>query len=317
MKIVLAEPLGINKELLDGFAGKLGDMGHTFRSYDTCPADQQDLADRIKDADAVMIANYPFREAAIRSASSLKYINIAFTGVDHVDIPICRELGIAVSNASGYSDIAVSELAFAMMLNLSRNVVACNTAVRNEKTKAGLIGTELFGKTLGVIGTGKIGTAVIKIALAFGCKVIAYSRTVKPELEAMGIRFVSLEQLMKESDIVSLHLPQNDSTKGLINADLIGLMKPNAIFINTARGPIVDSTALADALNAGKIAGAGIDVFETEPPIQPDHPLLTAKNTLLTPHVAFATKEALERRAAIVFENTFAWLRGEIKNQIV
>src|SRR5699024_4663633 len=104
-------------------------------------------------------------------------------------------------------------------------------------------------------------------ALAFGCNVIAYSRTVKPELEEMGVRFVSLEQLMKESDIVSLHLPQNDSTKGLINADLIGLMKPNAIFINTARGPIVDSTALADALNSGKIAGAGIDVFENEPPV--------------------------------------------------
>lgn len=317
MKIVLTEPLGINQKLLDEFAGKLGDMGHTFMSYDTCPADQEDLAERIQDADAVMIANYPFREPAIRSASSLKYINIAFTGVDHVDIPVCRELGIAVSNASGYSDIAVSELAFAMMLNLSRNVVACNTAVRDGKTKAGLIGTELFGKTLGVIGTGKIGTAVIKIALAFGCNVIAYSRTVKPELEEMGVRFVSLEQLMKESDIVSLHLPQNDSTKGLINADLIGLMKPNAIFINTARGPIVDSTALADALNSGKIAGAGIDVFENEPPVQPDHPLVAAKNTLLTPHVAFATKEALERRAAIVFENTFAWLRGEIKNQIV
>ena len=102
----------------------------------------------------------------------------------------------------------------------------------------------------------------------------------------------------------------------MINAELIGLMKPTAIFINTARGPIVDSQALADALNAGKIAGAGIDVFENEPPIQSDHPLVTAKNTLLTPHVAFATKEALERRAAIVFENTFAWLHGEIKNQI-
>ena len=316
MKIVLAEPLGVDQKIVDRFAEELSDMGHTFTIYDTVPSGQQELAGRIQDADAVMIANYPFREAAIRSDAALKYINIAFTGVDHVDIPVCKQLGIHASNASGYSDIAVSELAFSMMLALSRNLPQCDAAVRNGKTKAGLIGTELYGKTLGVIGAGKIGSAVIKIALAFGCKVIAYSRTVKPELELLGVEFVSLQELMRQSDIVSLHLPQNDTTKGMINAELIGLMKPTAIFINTARGPIVDSQALADALNAGKIAGAGIDVFENEPPIQSDHPLVTAKNTLLTPHVAFATKEALERRAAIVFENTFAWLHGEIKNQI-
>lgn len=316
MKIVLAEPLGVKQELMDDFAAQLTQQGHTFTAYDTRPADQDDLAARIAGADAVMIANYPFREAAIRSCKSLRYINIAFTGVDHVDIPVCRELGIRVSNASGYSDIAVAELAFSMMLSLSRNVLQCDAATRRGETKDGLIGTELYGKTLGVIGAGKIGSTVMKIALAFGCKVRAYSRTVKPELEALGITFVSLEQLMAESDIISLHVPQNNETKGMINAQLISLMKPGAIFINTARGPIVDSAALADALNAGRIAGAGIDVFEMEPPVPEDHPLVTAKNTLLTPHVAFATKEALERRAAIVFENTLAWLRGEIKNEI-
>lgn len=316
MKIVLSEPLGVNQKLIDDFAARLTEMGHTFTAYDTRPSDQDDLADRISGADAVMIANYPFRETAIRSCKTLQYINIAFTGVDHVDVPVCKELDIHVSNASGYSDIAVAELAFSMMLSLSRNVLQCDAAVRRSGTKDGLVGTELYGKTLGVIGAGKIGSTVMKIALAFGCKVMAYSRTVKPELQAMGVIFVSLEQLMAESDIVSIHVPQNDTTKGMINARLIGLMKPTAILINTARGPIVDSDALADALNAGKIAGAGIDVFEMEPPVPADHPLVTAKNTLLTPHVAFATKEALERRAAIVFENTFAWLRGEVKNKI-
>ncbi|MDE6944122.1 MAG: hydroxyacid dehydrogenase, partial [Lachnospiraceae bacterium] len=117
-------------------------------------------------------------------------------------------------------------------------------------------------------------------------------------------------------DYVTLHVPVNDSTKGMINAKVLGLMKQNAFLINTARGPIVDSEALAKALNTGRIAGAGIDVFEMEPPIPADHPLLRAKNTLLTPHVAFATKEALERRAGIVFDNMFAWLGNEIKNKI-
>ncbi len=316
MKIILAEPLGVNQKLIDDFAAQLAGMGHTFTAFDTRPADQDDLAGRIAGADAVMIANYPFREAAIRSCKTLQYINIAFTGVDHVDIPVCKELGIRASNASGYSDVAVAELAFSMMLSLSRNVLQCDAAARRSGTKEGLIGTELYGKTLGIIGAGRIGSRVIKIALAFGCKVVVYSHSVDPELETMGVRPVSLEQLMAESDIVSIHVPLNDSTKGMIDARLIDLMKPTAILINTARGPIVDSAALAEALNAGRIAGAGIDVFETEPPIPTDHPLVTAKNTLLTPHVAFATKEALERRAAIVFENTFAWLRGEIKNEI-
>lgn len=316
MNIVLAEPLGVKQNLIDEFSGKLAAMGHTFTAYDTRPADQEDLARRIQGADAVMIANYPFREAAIRSCPSLKYINVAFTGVDHVDIPVCKELGIRVSNASGYSDIAVAELAISMMLSLSRNVTQCNTVVRHGGTKDGLIGTELYGKTLGVIGTGKIGSTVIRIALAFGCKVIAYSVPANPALEEMGVTYVSLEEVMANSDIITVHVPLNDSTKGMINGQLIGLMKPSAIFINTARGPIVDSAALADALNQGKIAAAGVDVFEMEPPIPEDHPLVTAKNTLLTPHVAFATKEALERRAAIVFENAFGWLRGEIQNEI-
>lgn len=316
MNIVLAEPLGVNQNLIEDFAEKLSQMGHSFTAYNTLPADQKDLGNRIKDADAVMIANYPMRKEAILEAEKLRYINIAFTGVDHVDIDICREKGINVSNASGYSDVAVAELAFSMMLSLSRNVLQCDEATRHGRTKAGLIGTELYGKTLGVIGAGKIGSTVMKIALAFGCEVITYSRTVKPELELIGVTFVSLEELMSRSDIVSIHVPANDSTRGLINAQMLGLMKENAILINTARGPIVDSAALADALNDGKIAGAGIDVFEMEPPIPEDHPLVTAKNTLLTPHVAFATKEALERRAAIVFDNTFAWLNQEIKNKI-
>ena len=316
MKIVLVEPLGISPELLERYAGEIRGMGHEFVSYAARPADTAELCSRVEGADVVMVANLPFPKEAVGASGNLKYIDIAFTGVDHVDIAACKERGISVSNASGYSDVAVAELAFGLMLGLSRNVVPCNQAVRRAGTKDGLVGTELFGKTLGVVGTGKIGTTVIRIALAFGMKVIAYSRTVKPELEAMGVRFTSMPELMEESDIVTLHVPQNAATNGMISRELIGRMKQGAMLINTARGPIVDSAALAGALESGRLRGAGIDVFETEPPIPEDHPLVKAPNTLLTPHVAFATVEALERRAEIVFGNLKAWLAGTVQNQI-
>ena len=153
-----------------------------------------------------------------------------------------------------------------------------------------------------------------QLFLAFGAKVIAYSRTVKPEVEAMGVTYVSLEELMERSDIVSLHVPNNDQTKGMISRDLLAKMQPTAILINVARGAIVDNEALAEALNKGIIAGAGIDVFDMEPPIPADYPLLQAKNTVLTPHVAFATDESMLRRAEIVFQNVRAYLAGQPEN---
>lgn len=316
MKIVLAEPLGIRLELLEQYAGELRALGHDFTSYDNRPEDLPALCRRVADADAVILANMPFPREAVEAGKNLRYVDIAFTGVDHVDTGACRERGIAVSNASGYSDVAVAELAFGLMLGLSRRLLPCDRAARTGGAKDGLIGTELLGKTLGVVGTGKIGTAVIRIALAFGMEVLAYSRTVKPELEALGVRFLPLARLMEESDIVTLHLPQSPETLGLINRELLERMKPTAMFINTARGPIVDNTALAELLKSGRIAGAAIDVFETEPPIPMDHPLASAPHTLLTPHVAFATQEALERRAAIVFQNLKSWLDGTVLNQV-
>ena len=183
--------------------------------------------------------------------------------------------------------------------------------VREEGTKDGLVGFELEGKKFGVIGTGAIGTRVAKIAQAFGCEVYAYSRTVK---DLPRIQFVGLEELLYNCDIISLHVPLNESTKGLIGKDEIALMKPDAVLINTARGPIVDSEALAEALNNGKIAGAAVDVFENEPPVSKDHPLLHAKNLIATPHVAFATKEALVKRAIIDFDNVKCWMEGKPVN---
>ncbi len=166
----------------------------------------------------------------------------------------------------------------------------------------------------GIIGCGQIGFMTAKLFQAFGAEVYACANHERDEVKAAGIQYLSMDELLSTCDIISLHTPNNASTKGLISAEKIALMKPSALFINCARGPIVDNKALADALNAGTIAGAAIDVYDMEPPIPADYPLLNAKNTLLTPHVAFLSEEAMVRRAHIEFSNVLAYLNGEPQN---
>lgn len=216
-----------------------------------------------------------------------------------------------ICNCAGYSTSAVADLVFGMLISLARNIIPCNDVVRKGGTKDGLVGFELEGKVFGIVGTGAIGLRVASIAQAFGCKVYAYSRTKK---DVPGITYLPLNELMAACDIVSLHVPSTPETKALINADNLALMKPGAILINTARGPVVDSEALAAALTEGRLAGACIDVFEDEPPLDPSHPLLNAPNVIATPHVAFATKQAFEKRAVIVFENIRCYLDGHPQN---
>lgn len=316
MKIVCIEPLGISEDKVDEFAKSLRENGDEFVYYSTRVCESEALIERGKDADIIIIANLPLKGEVIEKCTNLKMISVAFTGVDHIDMDMCKAKNIMVCNAAGYSTNAVTELTFGLIFSVMRNIIQCNEAARNEKTKDGLVGNEIAGMTFGIVGTGAIGSMVADVALAFGCKVIAYSRTIKAEIEKKGIKYVSLEELMTESDIVSLHLPCNDNTKGLISEDKLSLMKKSAIFINTARGPIVDNTALARFLNEGLISGAGIDVFETEPPISNSHPLVNAKNTVLTPHVAFASKEALVKRAIITFNNITEWEKGTPINVI-
>ena len=261
----------------------------------------------------VVLSNFRYGRDVMEKCPDLKYICVAFTGYDHVDMDYCREKGITVSNCAGYSTVAVADLVFGFVIDLYRNIIRCNEVVRESGTKAGLIGPELEGKTFGIIGAGAIGTRVARIAQAFGCRTLAYSRTKK---DIDGLEFVDLDTLMTESDIVSVHVPQTKETTGLINSEKIALMKKDAVFINTARGPIVDSQALADALNESRIAGAAVDVFETEPPIDPAHPLLNAKNCIATPHIAFASVQAMYKRADIVCENIKAYLAGSPVNLV-
>ena len=311
MKLVIIEPLGVEDEKLLQMAKEALPESVEITYYNTRVADTDTLIERGKDADIIAVSNLPLNADVIRGCANLKMLAVAFTGVDHIAMDVCRERGITVCNCSGYSNAAVADLVFGMIVALYRNLPACGQAVRNGKTKDGLIGFELEGKKFGVVGTGAIGLKVAAVAQAFGCQVYAYSRTKK---EIPGITYVDLDTLLAECDIVSLHTPLNNGTRGLINGERLAKMKPNAVLINTSRGPVVDSAALAEALNSGKIAGAGIDVFEGEPPIPADHPLLTAKNVIATPHIGFATKEALVKRAVIVFDNIVKWMAGTPQN---
>ncbi len=310
MKIVLMEPLSISQGKLEELSHFLTEAGHSFTAYDDRAKTDDELAARIGDADILLLANQPLREAVLCRCPNLKMISVGFTGVDHVDVDYCKSRGIVVSNASGYSTNAVAELAIGLMVAVSRNLIPCDRATRDGLDKTGLVGFELAGKTLGIVGTGAIGLQTAKIALAIGCRVIAYSRSQRPEALALGIEYLPLEEVMAQSDIVSLHIPATPATKGMINGDMLARMKPTAILINTARGPVVDSAALAQALKDGKIAGAGLDVYDTEPPLPADQPLRDCPRTVVTPHVAFATRESMVKRGVIVFDNVRQWLAG-------
>lgn len=313
MKIVFLEPLGISKESLQATINSYVPMDNEIIYYDNRVEDTQTLIERSKDADVVVLSNFKYGRDVMEHCPSLKMVCVAFTGVDHVDLDYCKANNIAVCNCSGYSTVAVADIVFALVINLARNILPCDEKCRIGSTKDGLVGFELEGKTFGIVGLGAIGQRVAKIANAFGCKVIAYNRSQK---NIDGVKQVSMEELLKTSDIVSLHVPQTDETIGLIGEKELALMKPTAMLINTARGPVVDSNALAKALKSGTIACAGIDVFDKEPPLDIDDPLLKAPNTVVTPHIAFASHQAFEKRAHIVGENIVKWLEGNPQNLV-
>lgn len=315
MKIVLLEGLGIPAQMLADYAARMEAQGHTFKAYerDTDPAVQ---IERAKDADVIMIANMPLKGEVIRACKNLKFIDVAFTGVDHVDLDAAREMGVKVSNASGYSTQSVAELALGMMLSLLRNVPQVDARCRQGSTKDGLVGTELKGKTVGIVGAGAIGQNTARLCKAFGCRVIAYNHRPKQVEEGL-MEFVDLDTLTREADIISLNCPLTAETRGMFGKERIAMMKKTALLINVARGPVVDSQALADALNEGRIAGAGIDVFEIEPPLDTAHPLLHTPNTIVTPHVAFASKESMALRAEIVFDSLEKFMAGNQINVVL
>lgn len=314
MKIAILEPLAITKARMDAYCERLRTAGHTVTVYDTKTSDPAELLNRTADNEIVVIANTPCPASVIEAAPALSMIAVAFTGIDHVGLEACKKKGITVCNAAGYSTPAVAELAIGLTIQLLRSISIGDTDARSERTFSAPIGTEIYGKTVGIIGTGAIGLLTAKLFLAFGANVIAYSRSERQEAIDLGIQYMPLEDVLRKADIVSLHVPATDATRNMIGKQELSKMKPSAILINVARGAVVDNEALAHALNDHVIAGAGIDVFDMEPPLPKEYPLLHAKNTVLTPHIAFSTAEAMVRRAEIVFSNVESYLSGTPKN---
>ena len=314
MKIALLEPIGVSERILEELSAGLRERGHTFVSYPRKAENERELIERSEGCQVVMIANTPYPDAVVRACPELKLLSVAFTGIDHVGTEACREQGVTVCNAAGYSDETVAELAIGMAIGALRRIVTADAVVRRGGTSGGIGGREIAGRTVGIIGLGRIGMRTAELFQAFGARVIAFSRTEKPEAKAKGIEYLSLEKVLAQSDILSLHLPNNAQTRGMIGREQIALMRPDAVFINCARGPIVDNAALAEALNEDRLGFACADVFDMEPPLPADYPLLHAKNTLLTPHQGFISEESMIRRAGIVFGNVYAWLDGRPEN---
>lgn len=312
-KLVVLEPLSVPDDVLEGMLQeKLGDQVE-WTLYDHRAASDEEMIERAKDAEIVVIANQPMSANVMEHLEKIELLAVAFTGFDHIPMDVCKAKGVTVCNASGYSNEAVTDLVFGMTITLLRNIRECDKVVREGGTMAGLVGQELSALKFGVVGCGHIAQQVLKVAQAFGCDCYAYNRSPK---EVEGVTFVDLDTLMSTCDVVSVHLAMNDQTRGFIGKKQIDEMKPTAILINCARGPIVDIEALAQALNEGRLGGAGIDVFYTEPPLEAGHPLFTTPHTLLTPHVAFATDEAFVKRAHIVADNIAAFLAGSSINVV-
>lgn len=308
MNIICVESLGIPQARFEELKKHYASLGHTFTYYMDRHEDESTLIERMQEADIAVISNIKLPASVLSQCPKLRYLSVAFTGLDHIDLAYCKAHDIKVQNAAGYSTTAVSELAVGMMLDLLRNIVTLNEKIHQGGSRGTFLGRELRGKTVGIIGTGAIGTATARLLMAFGAKVIAWSRTERAEVKALGVEYTTLESLLQQSDIVSLHVPLNDQTRGLIGKEQLALMKPTSLLVNTARGPVCDIAAVAKALIEGRIAGAAFDVFEQEPPLPIDHLLLSTGRCLTTPHIAFATEESFAARADIVFGHVDEYL---------
>jgi len=280
----------------------------------------EEVAERLVDCDIVLINKIKLGAHNLKWATRLKLICVAATGYDNIDVDYCRTHGIGVANVVGYSTDNVAQLTAAMALSLITHLPTYNRMTADGSyTRGGVANCltpayhEIAGKTWGIAGYGNIGRAVGKIASALGCRVLAYKRT-----PVEGVECVDLETLCRESDILSIHLPLSDATRGILDADHIALLKPESIVINVARGAVTDEAALAEALESGRIGGLGVDVYSTEP-FGEDHPFYRLRdrdNICLTPHMAWGSIEARRRCLSEIILNMEAFLRGERRNRL-
>ena len=312
--------------VLDGYGLNPGDLSWSgmealgeFTVYDrTAPSE---LLERSEGAEVLITNKTLITAENMAELPNLKYIGVLATGYNVVDIDAAKARGIVVTNIPAYSTDSVAQMVFAHVLNITQHVG--HYADENVKGRwssnadfcywdTNLV--ELDGKKMGIVGLGNIGKATARIALAFGMEVLAYTSKEQKDLP-LGVKKVTLDELFAESDVLSLHCPLTPDTKEMVNANRLRMMKPNAILINTGRGPLVNEQDLADALNEGRIAGAGLDVLSVEPALA-NNPLLSAKNCFITPHIAWATKEARTRLMDIAVNNLKSYQEGNIINNV-
>lgn len=314
--------------ILDGYTENPGDLSWDALAafgeltvYDRTPDDDAEIAKRIGEAEIVFTNKCPIRRPVIEACPKLRYISVLATGYNIVDTACAAEKGIPVSNVPTYGTAAVGQFAIALLLELCHHVAHHSEAVHQGRWEHNadwcfwdypLI--ELAGKTMGIIGFGRIGQTTGRIARALGMRVLATGSRENEAGRAIA-DYVDLDTLLHESDVIALHCPLFPSTQGIINRETIAKMKDGVLLINNSRGPLIVEQDLADALNSGKIAGAGLDVVSTEP-IRGDNPLLTAKNCLITPHISWAPKEARQRILQISAGNLEAFLKGAPVNVI-
>ncbi len=313
--------------VLDGYCLNPGDLSWSAIEsladvviHDRTPAGL--IEQRIAGTDCVLTNKTPLRRDVLERSKSLRYIGVLATGYDIVDVDAAKELGIAVTNIPTYGTDSVAQFAIALLLELCHHIGAHSDSVRHgdwskspdwSYAKSPLI--ELAGKTMGIIGFGRIGRQTARIADALGMKILANDEVPSNPPAYGGFRFVCREELLAVSDVVSLHCPLFPSTQSLIRAETIATMKPSALLINTSRGPLIVDQDLADALNAGRLAGAALDVLSVEPPAE-SNPLIQAKNCIVTPHIAWATREARARLMEMTAENLSAFLQGSPINRV-
>ena len=313
MKIVALDAL----QLMDLDWSGLRAIDPGLVTYDATAPER--VVERAKDAEILLVNKVKLTREVLEQLPALRYVGVLATGYDNVDCAAAREKGVVVTNVPGYSTDSVAQLVFALLLELCHQ-----TGHHSDTVKAGRWANqpyycywdspliELAGKTMGIFGLGKSGRRTAQIAQAFGMKVIACSRTKK---DVPGVTWVGFDELLRESDVLSLSSPLTDQTRGLINKDALSKMKKTAFLINTSRGGLLVEQDVREALDAGVIAGAAVDVLSTEPP-KADNPLIGAKNIVITPHIAWATTEARTRLLEIVRGNIAAWQAGNTQNRV-
>ena len=318
MKIVVLDSYCVRPGDLD-WTG-LYDLADVVEEYPRTPPEQ--LIDRLRDADFAVSNKCRIDDAVLDACPRLRWVGLTATGTDSLDLEACHRHGVAVANVPGYSTESVAQHGFALLLELANSIAGRAASLRDGYWQTGVPDSygihphfELAGRTFGVVGYGAIGRATARIAKGFGMRVLAYTRHVKPEYAADGVEFVPFEQLLEDSDVMSLHCPATAETRGIINEAALAAMKPGAILLNTARGALVDEAAVCAALKSGHLGYYASDVAAHEP-VRPKDELLHCPNVLLTPHVAWATQEALARLSAEVCANLKAFLQGERRNLV-